>query len=63
MITGLGINPFNPRGLGLEGSMALNETIDGAVLTDPATALATSLGSVDLPAASVVSALQADVRE
>ncbi|KAF6220447.1 hypothetical protein HO133_002879 [Letharia lupina] len=45
MITGKGINPFNPRGLGAEG-IALNATVAGATLGGNAVLTATEVGSV-----------------
>lgn len=65
MITGLGINPFNPRGFGIEG-VALNSTgvlgavEDEAVLTGNVAATA-EIGAVPSPAPSVVAGLRAEL--
>lgn len=65
MITGLGINPFNPRGFGIEG-VALNSTgvlgalEEQAVLTGIVAATA-GIGAVPSPAVSVVAGLQAEL--
>jgi len=48
MITGKGINPFNPRGGGLEG-MALNATVVGATLTGEMPATGTMVGVESVP--------------
>ena len=65
MITGLGINPFNPRGFGIEG-VVLNSTgvlgavEDEAVLTGNVAATA-EIGAVPSPAPSVVAGLRAEL--
>ena len=65
MITGLGINPFNPRGFGIEG-VALNSTgalgavEQLAVLTGIVAATA-GIGAVPSPTAGVVASLQAEL--
>jgi len=48
MITGKGINPFNPRGGNLEG-MALNATVVGATLTGEMAATGTIMGVERVP--------------
>lgn len=61
MITGLGVNPYNPRGFGIEG-VALNssgvwgEAEDQAVLTGNVAATA-GIGGAPSPAASGVEVL------
>ena len=52
MITGQGINPFNTRGLGTEGGVALNATEVGAMLSGVINAIAAEEGSI--PTASVM---------
>lgn len=63
MITGKGINPFNPRGLGAEG-VALNATVAGATLGGNAVLTATEVGSSPtniLPAVTGMSALDVEL--
>lgn len=65
MITGLGVNPFNPRGFGIEGvalnsSGVLGAVEDQAVLVGNVAATA-GIGAAASPAASVVAALQGEL--
>lgn len=62
MITGLGVNPFDPRGLGVEGvavnsSGVLGVLEDRTVLMGDVAATA-AIGAVASPAASVVALLR-----
>lgn len=65
MITGLGVNPFDPRGFGAEGvalnsSGALGVLEEQAVLTGDVAATA-GIGAAPSPAASAVAVLQGDL--
>lgn len=65
MITGLGVNPFDPRGFGAEGvalnsSGALGVLEEQAVLTGDVAATA-GIGAAPRPAASAVAVLQGDL--
>ena len=57
MITGRGINPFNPRGQGIEG-IALNATEGGGVFSAVTPATATGLSSIPSSSLSLVSDAQ-----
>lgn len=64
MITGLGVNPFNPRGFGIEG-VALNSTGVLGTVEDQAELMgnvATSgIGAEPSPSASVVAVLRGEL--
>ncbi|CAF9908717.1 MAG: hypothetical protein ALECFALPRED_004911 [Alectoria fallacina] len=65
MITGLGVNPFNPRGFGIEG-VALNSTGVLGTVEDQAelmgnVAATAGIGAEPSPAASVVAALRGEL--
>lgn len=65
MITGLGVNPFNPRGFGVEGvalnsSGVLGAVEDQAVLAGDVAATA-GIGAAPGPAPSVVAVLRGEL--
>lgn len=65
MILGLGVNPFNPRGFGVEGVLLNSSGVLGvveeqAVLMGNVAATA-GIGAVPSPAASVVAVLQGEL--
>lgn len=65
MITGLGVNPFNPRGFGVEGvalnsSGVLGAVEDQAVLAGDVAATA-GIGAAPSPAPSVVAVLRGEL--